>query len=68
MSKAVEDTHALELSVSSCPEAPANEIRANVIQELREEGYAGESPFTDAEPGISMKEAKAKYDSDTFRR
>jgi hypothetical protein len=68
MAKALEDTYALELSLSSSSEVPADEIRPDVVQELWEEGYAGESPFTDAELAISMKEAKAKYDSDTFRK
>jgi len=68
MAKALEDTYALELSLSSYSEVPADEIRPDVVHELWEEGYAGESPFTDAELAISMKEAKAKYDSDTFRK
>ena len=68
MRKTLGDAYALELSISTRPEAPANEIRSDVIQELWDEGYIGEAPFTDAELAISMKEAKTKYDTDTFRR
>ncbi len=68
MRKALEDSYALELSLSKSAEAPTNELRSEVIQELWEEGYIGATAFTETELSISMKEAKAKYDIDTFRR
>ena len=49
-------------------DAPSNELRLSVIQDLWKEGYTSEITFTDEEMNIGMKEAKNKYDLETFRK
>jgi hypothetical protein len=45
----------------------SNEIRLSVIETLWEDGVGTGVSFTDDEMDLSMREAKAKYDIDTFR-
>ena len=46
----------------------SDNVRLSVIDQLWEAGYAPEVVFSDMEMGMSMKEAKAKYDLETFRK
>jgi hypothetical protein len=62
------DAYALALSISESPNSPPNEVRQDVIELLWSDDIASEREFTEMELEISMKEAKAKYDFDTFRR
>lgn len=63
------DAHALEVTLSaSSPCQIADDARLPVIEELWESGIKIEKDFSEAELSISMKEAKAKYDLETFRR
>jgi MoxR-like ATPase len=59
------DARSLELSLSESDGAPSKELRLSVIEQLWE-GW--EVSFTDDELNIGMKEAKAKYDLETFRK
>jgi MoxR-like ATPase len=63
------DAHALEITLSpTFASEIADDVRLNVIQGLWESGFKVEKDFSEAELSISMKEAKAKYDLETFRR
>lgn len=68
VNRALEDARALELSLTKLPEAPRNDIRLSVIEQLWDEGYKPDVSFTDDELGMGMKEAKAKYDLEKFRK
>ena len=46
----------------------SDNVRLSIIDQLWEAGYAPEVVFSDMEMGMSMKEAKAKYDLETFRK
>ena len=67
---ALADAHALALALEGGDVAgsPPDEYRLAVIEALWVDDGEGESPFGAEELGLSMKEAKAKYDTDTFRR
>jgi MoxR-like ATPase len=69
MKKVAEDAKALGMALS--PEnslALSNEFRGDVIELLWEDGSTSERDFTEDELQISMREAKSKYDLETFRR
>jgi MoxR-like ATPase len=66
--KALTDCRSLELCLGESDNAPSNELRLSVIQDLWKEGYTSEITFTDEEMNIGMKEAKNKYDLETFRK
>jgi MoxR-like ATPase len=58
----------LALNVGSSA-SPSDEVRLPVIEQLwDDENTLGGIVFTEVELSISMKEAKAKYDGDIFRR
>ena len=59
---------ALFLAISDDTSAPPNELRLDVIESLWNDDTDTERPFTDDELEISVREAKAKYDLETFRR
>ena len=59
---------ALSLEVALSPLALSDDLRLATILALWEEGYAGEMAFTEGEMSLTLREAKAKYDDDTFRR
>ena len=67
---ALADAHALALALEGGDAAgsPPDDVRLAVIEGLWEEDDEEESPFGAEELALSMKEAKAKYDTDTFRR
>jgi MoxR-like ATPase len=64
--RALADATALELSLSDAASSPSNDVRLSVLELLWDEG-AQEITFTSEEMKMGMKEAKAKYDLDTFR-
>ena len=70
MNGLLKDAKALEMSISD--EAPntliSNELRYSVVEALWEEGMMAGVVFTDDELDMGMKEAKAKYDLETFRK
>ena len=69
MKKVAEDATALWMAVSprsSC--SLLNELREDVIDMLWEDGSTLARDFTEDELEISSKEAKSKYDLETFRR
>ncbi len=45
-----------------------NELRLSVIQDLWEEGYTPSVTFTEDEMSMTMRDAKKKYDLETFRK
>ncbi|VEU42756.1 unnamed protein product [Pseudo-nitzschia multistriata] len=69
LKKVAEDAIALWMAISppSSSRIP-NELRESVIEMLWEDGSTLARAFTDDELQISSKEAKAKYDLETFRR
>ena len=68
VARALTDCRSLEICLEESDQAPPNEQRHAVIQNLWEEGYAPEVSFTVEELSIGMKEAKKKYDLETFRK
>lgn len=59
----------LALSVGSSTASTSNEARLAVMERLwDDEGVLLEVSFADEELNLSMKEAKAKYDGDTYRK
>jgi hypothetical protein len=67
---ALADARSLVLALQDREEeaaAPANELRLAVLELLWEDGEE-EAVFSAEELGMGMKEAKAKYDAETFRR
>lgn len=64
--KALADALSLERALSDSSDV-SNEIRLSVIETLWEDGVGTGVSFTDDEMDLSMREAKAKYDIDTFR-
>ena len=66
--RALADACALEMSLTDSPEAPSNDLRLAVIAQLWEKGYSPDSSFSEDELSIGMREAKAKYDLETFRK
>jgi len=60
------DAQTLEAALS--PSALSDDMRVEMLRSLWEEGYGGEVGFTEEEMSLSMREAKAKYDIDTFRQ
>jgi hypothetical protein len=64
--KALADALSLERALSDSRDI-SNEIRLSVIETLWEDGVGTGVSFTDDEMDLSMREAKAKYDIDTFR-
>jgi MoxR-like ATPase len=68
--RALSDAHALELAlgVDSDASPEDNTLRLSVVELLRDDDdFESEVSFTDIELTIGMREAKAKYDLDTFR-
>ncbi|KAL3920267.1 MAG: hypothetical protein SGILL_003347 [Bacillariaceae sp.] len=63
-----EDARALSLAISKDPSAPPNDLRLEVIESLWSDDDESERQFTNTELIISMREAKVKYDLETFRR
>ena len=60
---------ALTLEAALSPHVVSDDLRLETILALWQQGYAGgEIIFTDEEKSLSMREAKARYDDDTFRR
>jgi MoxR-like ATPase len=67
--RALADSRALELVLSDGPLSPPNDLRLSVIESLGSDDVAGEIiSFTEEELNIGMKEAKIKYDPETFRK
>ena len=66
LSQVLTDASALEMAL--IPETSSPELRLSIIEELWEEGMLPEVRFTDVELNMAMKEAKAKYDLETFRK
>ncbi len=66
--KALTDSRCLELCVEVSDNSPPNELRLSLIQGLWDEDYMPEITFTDEEMSMGMKEAKKKYDLETFRK
>ena len=67
---ALGDARSLVLALQDREEeaaAPANELRLAVLELLWQDGEE-EAAFSAEELGMGMKEAKAKYDAETFRR
>jgi hypothetical protein len=58
----------LALALTEGQHTPSNELREDVIELLWMANKESEEDFTAAELDISVKEAKAKYDVDTFRQ
>lgn len=69
--RALSDAHALKLAlggVDSGAASPEDSTRLSVVELLWDDGdFESEISFTDSELTIGMREAKAKYDLDTFR-
>jgi MoxR-like ATPase len=63
-----ENAYALSLAISNSTLSPSNEVRLAVIEALWDDDADAERPFTEDELEISMREAKAKYNLETFRR
>jgi MoxR-like ATPase len=64
-----EDAWALSLAISpSFSSNLSHDIRLDVIELLWDDDLTAGRGFTEAELELSMKEAKAKYDLETFRR
>jgi MoxR-like ATPase len=69
MKKVAEDAKALGMAISSENSlALSNELRGDVIELLWEDGSTSVRDFTEEELQISIREAKSKYDLETFRR
>jgi hypothetical protein len=68
VNRALADARALEMSLTELPSAPSNDLRLSVIEQLWEEGYSPDANFTDDELNMGMREAKANYDLETFRK
>jgi hypothetical protein len=66
--RALSDACALEMSLSEVPSAPSNDLRLSVIERLWDEESSSDVEFTDEELNIGMKEAKGKFDLETFRK
>ena len=67
VSEALADARALSLCLDGAHDAaPGNDIRLSVLEMLWEEEVQ-EVQFTEEDLKMGMKEAKAKYDADTFR-
>eukprot|EP00980_Cylindrotheca_fusiformis_P003786 scaffold834_cov123-Cylindrotheca_fusiformis.AAC.33 len=63
------NAHALELALSDGPDAPSVDLRLSVIDQLwNNDSISPEISFTDDELEMGMKEAKATYDVETFRK
>jgi len=65
--RTLKDARALELALSEGNASPANDLRISVIEMLWDEGDIPEAVFTDEDLSTGMKEAKLKYDAETFR-
>ena len=69
--EALNNAHALDLVLTSNDDQegfPSDDIRLSVLEQLWEEEQSSEEVyFTDEELLMGMKEAKSKYDGDTFR-
>mmetsp|Transcript_24947 Transcript_24947/g.36591 ORF Transcript_24947/g.36591 Transcript_24947/m.36591 type:complete len:891 (-) Transcript_24947:339-3011(-) len=67
--RALADAHALELALSTDHSSSIpNDVRLSVIETLWDDAADQEINFTDEELSIGMKDAKKKYDADTFRK
>ena len=67
LKKVAEDAKALCMAIS-LEGVISDERRIDIIEELWEEGSTSARDFTDDELDITMREAKSKYDLETFRR
>jgi MoxR-like ATPase len=65
--RALEDARALQSALSPLETSLSNDLHLAVIEDLWTEEEDGVS-FSEAALSISMKEAKAKYDLETFRK
>ena len=68
VSMALADALALEHALGDGQGAPGDEVRLAVIEGLWEDDGSGEMAFSAEELSLGMKEAKSKFDTDTFRR
>jgi len=73
MKRVAEDSEALSMALSAPEDGRdswrlPNEVRGDVVEMLWEDGSTSVRDFTEDELRISMREAKAKYDLETFRR
>jgi MoxR-like ATPase len=63
------DAQALEMALSEGPDAPLIELRLSVIDQLWDDSsVTAEASFTDDELDMGMREAKAMYDLEKFRK
>ena len=67
MERVAEDAKALAMAIS-IENSLSNEHRVNLIELLWEEGTTSTRDFSEEELEITMREAKSKYDLETFRR
>ena len=69
VNRALAHALALKLALSDGSSAsPSNDVCLSVIELLWDEDDSDSVEFTNEELSLGMKEAKAKYDADTFRR
>ena len=66
--EALSDSRSLELCLEGPSDTPLNKLRLSIIQGLWEEGYKPEITFRAEELKMGMKEAKKRYDLETFRK
>jgi len=66
--KVLVDAASLQLSISNGPNDMSAEYRLSVIEELWDEEAVQQIQFTAEEMELDMREAKAKYDLETFRK
>ena len=66
--RALEDTHTLKEALTDKPGPVTNELRLDVVESLWESDDCNTVEFSEEALNISMKEAKAKYDIETFRK
>jgi len=67
VNKLLSNARALEASLSGDNDSVSDDMRLSLIELLWDEDEKPEVGFTEEELNIGMKEAKAKYDLETFR-
>lgn len=68
VSRTLEDACALDAALRDDLTSPGNDVRLSVIEMLWDDFEVLDVSFTENQLSIGMKEAKAKYDADTFRK
>jgi MoxR-like ATPase len=58
----------LKMTLLDGPSSPSNEVRLSVMESLWDADFSAKVTFTDEEMDMGMKEAKAKFDLETFRK